>query len=73
MPTTLRVSAAFMRLPRSGNHHHLGLFGTGTAGGPKRCGVGLYHLAWQLGTIDELVAARDAIRAAGAYYLLASQ
>ena len=35
--------------------------------GPKRGGVGLYHLAWQLDTIDELVAARDVLLAAGAY------
>ncbi len=62
-----RANAAFLRLPRSGNHHDLGLFGIGNATGPKRRGVGLYHLAWQLDTIDELVAARDAIRAAGAY------
>src|SRR3712207_1932790 len=45
-----RASAAFLRLPRSGNHHDLGLFGIGSGGGPKRRGVGLYHLAWQLDT-----------------------
>lgn len=63
-----RANAAFLRLPRSGNHHDLGLFGVGTAGGPKRRGaIGLYHLAWQLDTIDELVAARDALQDAGAF------
>ena len=62
-----RASAAFLRLPRSGNHHDLGLFGIGSGAGPKRPGVGLYHLAWQLDTIDELAAARDALHAAGAY------
>ncbi|MCU0268510.1 MAG: VOC family protein [Acidimicrobiales bacterium] len=62
-----RADAAFLRLPRSGNHHDLGLFGIGTGAGPRRRGVGLYHLAWQLDTIDELVAARDALLAAGAY------
>ena len=57
-----RANAAFLRLPRSGNHHDLGLFGVGTAGGPKRRGaIGLYHLAWQLDTIDELAAARQAL------------
>ena len=35
--------------------------------GPKRGGVGLYHLAWQLDTIDELVAARHSLLDAGAY------
>ena len=63
-----RANAAFLRLPRSGNHHDLGLFGVGTAGGTKRRGgIGLYHLAWQLDTIDELAAARDALLAAAAY------
>lgn len=63
-----RANAAFLRLPRSGNHHDLGLFGVGTAGGPKRRGViGLYHLAWQLDTIDELAAARQTLLDAGAY------
>ena len=63
-----RANAAFLRLARSGNHHDLGLFGVGTAGGPKRRGaIGLYHLAWQVGTIDELATARQALLDAGAY------
>ncbi len=62
-----RANAAFLRLPRSGNHHDLGLFGIGSGSGPKARGIGLYHLAWQVDTIDELVSARDALRAAGAY------
>src|SRR6185436_846970 len=62
-----RANAAFLRLPRSGNHHDLGLFGIGTDAGPKRRGIGLYHLAWQVDTIDELAAARQALRTAGAY------
>jgi len=62
-----RANAAFLRLPRSGNHHDLGLFGVGTAGGPKRRGaVGLYHLAWQLDTVDELAEARRSLVEAGA-------
>ena len=63
-----RANAAFLRLPRSGNHHDLGLFGVGAAGGPKRRGaIGLYHLAWQVDTIDELTAARQSLLDAGAY------
>ncbi|QGG94215.1 VOC family protein [Actinomarinicola tropica] len=62
-----RANAAFLRLPRSGNHHDLGLFGIGTGTGPRRRGIGLYHLAWQLDTIDELVAARESLLASGAY------
>jgi catechol-2,3-dioxygenase len=63
-----RANAAFLRLPRSGNHHDLGLFGVGTTGSPKRHGsIGLYHLAWQLDTIDELAIARQALLDTGAY------
>ena len=63
-----RASAAFLRLPKSGNHHDLGLFGVGTAGGAKRRGaIGLYHLAWQLDTVDELVEARRTLIESGAY------
>jgi catechol-2,3-dioxygenase len=63
-----RANAAFLRLPRSGNHHDLGLFGVGASGGPKRRGtVGLYHLAWQVDTIDDLATARQSLRVAGAY------
>src|SRR5690606_21256162 len=63
-----RATAAFLRLPRSGNHHDLGLFGVGEGGGARRRGtVGLYHRAWQLDTVDELAASRDVLRTAGAY------
>jgi catechol-2,3-dioxygenase len=63
-----RANAAFLRLPRSGNHHDLGLFGVAPMAPPKRRGgIGLYHLAWQLDTIDELAAARQTLIDAGAY------
>ncbi len=63
-----RANAAFPRLPRSGNHHDLGLFGVGTASGPKSRGaIGLYHLAWQLDTVDELADARQRLLEFGAY------
>jgi len=63
-----RANAAFLRLPRSGNHHDLGLFGVGPSAPPRRPrGIGLYHLAWQLDTIDELEQARGTLIAAGAY------
>jgi catechol-2,3-dioxygenase len=62
-----RAGAAFLRLPRSGNHHDLGLFGVGANAPPKRRGgIGLYHLAWQVDTIDELEQARDTLGNAGA-------
>lgn len=62
-----RADAAFLRLPRSGNHHDLGLFGVGPAAPPKRRGgIGLYHLAWQVDTVDELAEARHVLAEAGA-------
>ena len=63
-----RADAAFLRLPRSGNHHDLGLFGIGTGAPPRARGtVGLYHLAWQVDTIDELEQARLTLTQLGAY------
>jgi len=53
-----RANAAFLRLPRSGNHHDLGLFGVGAQPPRPRGSLGLYHLAWQVDTIDELEEAR---------------
>ena len=62
-----RANAAFLRLPRSGNHHDLGLFGLGSSAAPKRRGgIGLYHLAWQVDTVDELAEARHVLANAGA-------
>ncbi len=53
-----RANAAFLRLPRSGNHHDLGLFGVGAQAPRQRGALGLYHLAWQVDTIEDLEAAR---------------
>lgn len=61
------VNGAFLRLPRSGNHHDLGLFGVPGAGPQSRRSVGLYHLAWQLDTVDELVEFCQILLDAGAY------
>ena len=54
-----RANAAFLRLPRSGNHHDLGLFGVGAQRPRPRGALGLYHLAWQVDTIDELIRPND--------------
>jgi catechol-2,3-dioxygenase len=63
-----RARAAFLRLPRSSNHHDLGLFGIGPAPHPRRgSAIGLYHLAWQLDTIDELAEARGILLEHSAY------
>ena len=63
-----RFNAVFLRLPRSGNHHDLGLFEAGPGAAPRRRGgIGLYHLAWQVDTIDDLQQARTALVSAGAF------
>lgn len=63
-----RANAAFLRLSRSGNHHDLGLFGLGETASPKPPrSVGLYHLAWQVDTIDELEQARHTLAELGAF------
>ena len=49
--------AAFLQASGSTNDHDLALFGIGAAAGPSQAGrstVGLYHLAWEVDTLDEL-------------------
>jgi catechol-2,3-dioxygenase len=62
-----RANAAFLRLPRSGNHHDLGLFGVGAQPPRPRGALGLYHLAWQVDTIEELEQARLTLAELDAY------
>ncbi|MFE6646622.1 VOC family protein [Nocardioides sp. NPDC057772] len=62
-----RANAAFLRLRRSGNHHDLGLFGVGPQSPRPRGSLGLYHLAWQVDTIDELEQARLTLAELGAF------
>jgi catechol-2,3-dioxygenase len=62
-----RANAVFLRLPRSGNHHDLGLFGVGPQPARPRGGLGLYHLAWQVDTIEELEEARQTLAGLDAY------
>ena len=61
-----RASAAFLRLPRSGNHHDLGLFGVGEQPPRPAGSLGLYHLAWQVDTIEDLHEARITLTGLGA-------
>jgi catechol-2,3-dioxygenase len=64
-PTGMR--AAFMRSPTGGNHHDLGLFEVGAdAPRPPRGSVGLYHLAWEVPTIEDLASAARRLSEAGA-------
>src|SRR3990172_11072839 len=58
---------AFLRSPLSGNHHDLGLFAVGAdAASPPAGAVGLYHLAWEVSTIEELAAASAVLAGVGA-------
>jgi catechol-2,3-dioxygenase len=60
--------AAFLRAGGSSNHHDLGLFSVGPdAPGPEQGRVGLYHLAWQVPSIDDLGPARDTLLQLAAY------
>jgi catechol-2,3-dioxygenase len=65
--------AAFLRAPGSANDHDLGLFQvhapppTGAAAGADEVPqVGLYHLAWEVGTLPELAETRRRLAGAGA-------
>jgi catechol-2,3-dioxygenase len=61
--------AVFMRAAGSANDHDLGLFGVGEAAAATnagRGGVGMYHLAWEVDTLAELVAVRNRLAEAGA-------
>jgi catechol-2,3-dioxygenase len=61
--------AAFLRAPGSTNDHDLGLFEIGPAAGPSGAGrttVGLYHLAWEVDTLDELEQTAVRLSEAGA-------
>ena len=59
--------AVFMRAATGENHHDLGLFSVGPeAPRPPRGSVGLYHLAWEVPTIDDLAAAAATLSAEGA-------
>ena len=59
--------AIFMRSRLADNHHDLGLFSVG-AGAPRptRGQTGLYHLAWEVATIEALADAQRELAAAGA-------
>jgi len=61
--------AAFLQAPASRNDHDLGIFQIGADAGPSQAGrstVGLYHLAWEVDTLDELDRIAAKLREAGA-------
>lgn len=65
--TEMGGRAVFMRAAGGDNHHDLGLFSVGAdAPNAPRGSVGLYHLAWEVPTIDDLATAAAALTDAGA-------
>ncbi len=58
--------AVFLRAAGSANHHDLGLFSVGDRAAPAPHSPGLYHLAWQVDTIDDLAAAATVLAERGA-------
>ena len=60
---------AFLQAPDSTNDHDIAFFTIGAGAGPSAAGrstVGLYHLAWEVGTLRDLVEVRRALADAGA-------
>ena len=64
--TQIPGRAAFLRAAGSSNDHDLGLFeiGAGRATGEPQ--VGLYHLAWEVGSLADLVSVRSRLAEVGA-------
>jgi catechol-2,3-dioxygenase len=61
--------AVFLRAGGSTNDHDLGLFSVGPGAQPSAAGrgsVGLYHLAWEVGTLADLEAVSEKLSEAGA-------
>lgn len=71
--TEIAGQAVFLRASGSANDHDLGLFALASANAAKPANaetgqprVGLYHLAWEVGTLGELAEVRQRLAAAGA-------
>lgn len=60
---------AFLRAPGSDNHHDVAFFSVGEdAAGPSTPrAVGLYHIAWEVPSVEDLVDARHRLVEAGAF------
>ena len=64
--TEIPGRAAFLGAPGSANDHDLGLFERAGGVAPPENYVGLYHLAWEVGTLAELADIRQRLSALGA-------
>ena len=66
-PVASRPGAVFLRFPDSESHHDLALMEVGpSALNPPQGSVGLYHLAWEVRTIEELADSIQALANLGA-------
>ena len=60
----------FMRAPASANHHDIAFFSIGSGAGASEAGsrtVGMYHIAWEVPTLEELDEVRERLVGAGAF------
>lgn len=64
--TVMAGRAAFLRIPGAGNDHDLGLFAQPGVGRPVENVARMYHSAWEVGEIHDLVRARQRLIDAGA-------
>ncbi|MEV4245082.1 VOC family protein [Streptosporangium canum] len=61
----------FLRAPDSDNHHDLALFTIGSSAGDSRAGrqtVGMYHIAWEVPTLEELAEVQERLAREGALH-----
>lgn len=59
----------FMRAPSSENHHDIAFFSVGRAATSSAAGsgsVGLYHIAWEVPTLDDLASMEERLEEVGA-------
>jgi catechol-2,3-dioxygenase len=59
-------NAAFLKIAGSADDHNLGLFEQSGVGPPDERVARMYHSAWEVADITDLVRARDRLAAAGA-------
>jgi catechol-2,3-dioxygenase len=59
-------NAAFLKIPDSADDHHLGLFEQQGVRAPDERAARMYHSAWEVGALTDLVRARQRLVDAGA-------
>ena len=64
--TSQSPRAAFLKIPGSPDDHHLGLFEQTGVPSPDERVARMYHSAWEVGEITDLVRARERLIEAGA-------